>query len=99
MRERREENWRTIESWRLEEPKERLLIGEDFNDFNARLGQEGGWIDEENNKDFTRESEDNKKIDNAEEGTVENLRNMENINGDETGKLTYFGPKGIRYYE
>lgn len=103
MRDKREENWRIIKD--ILEDNERLgtMIG---GDFNARIGEEEGWTEEEEyfglrddqERGERRASKD--KVLNAEGKSLIN-KVKENglfiangsINGDEEGEFTYIGTR------
>ncbi|XP_025262551.1 golgin subfamily A member 6-like protein 22 [Camponotus floridanus] len=105
MNEKKKENWKEIKKVLEDNERTITIIG---GDFNARIGEEEGWLEEEETfnlrsemeKERNRKSRD-KTVNKEGEKMLEEVRNNGlyitngNMNGDEEGEFTYIGPRGM----
>ncbi|XP_025271364.1 golgin subfamily A member 6-like protein 22 [Camponotus floridanus] len=105
MNEKKKENWKEIKKVLEDNERTITIIG---GDFNARIGEEEGWLEEEEtfNLRSEMEKERNRKsrdeiVNKEGEKMLEEIRNNGlyiangNMNGDEEGEFTYIGPRGM----
>lgn len=105
MNEKKEKNWKEIKKILENNERTKTMIG---GDFNASIGEEDVWLEEEETfnlrsemeKEGNRRSKD-KTVNKEGEKMLEEIRNNGlyiangNMNGDEEGEFTYVGPRGI----